>query len=541
MGLRGPGAKPIKSASKRRSSASDVQPWALPGLSRAERVIRFVETLPCTSGPLAGTQFKLRPWQKRFVRSVYGVDRWGNRKVRTAVLSMGRANGKTTLAACLALAHIAGPESESRGEVYSAANDRWQASRIFNEICAIVERVGWLAARITVRRFTKELEDIGGTGTLYAALSRESGTKHGLSPTCVIYDELGQTEGRDLLDALDTALGKRESPLLLVISTQAARDEAPLSQLIDYGLRIARGEVTDPSFHLTFYSAPEDADPWAPATWRIANPALADFRSLADVKRLALQAQRMPAAEASFRNLILNQRVDTTQQFLNATSWTACGEGFDNVKTFRGRPCFAGLDLGATKDLTALVLIFAGDDGEYDVVPYCWLPGETLQEREDEDHMPYRSWAKAGQLLTFDGRTTDPKVVALKIAELHGKYGIQALGYDRWRVEDLRRELDAIGCDVPLIPFGQGFRDMSPAVDKLEQLVEERKLRHGNHPLLTMAAGNAKVETDAVKNRKLSKKRSQGRIDPLVALVMALGVATRHQAVEEWEPMLEVI
>jgi phage terminase large subunit-like protein len=526
----------------KQSASSKRHPWDAPGLSRAERVIRFIETLPCSSGPLAGSNFGLRPWQKRFIRTVYKTDKDGRRLVRTAVLSLGRGNGKTTLAAALALCHLVGPEAESRGEIYSAANDRFQASRIHAEMSAMIERTPWLAKRVSIKRFTKELEDVVGTGSSYAALTRESGTKHGLSPSCVIYDELGQTEARDLLDALDTAMGKRAEPLMIIISTQAARDEAPMSQLIDYGLRIERGEIDDPSFHLTLYSAPADADPWLPATWKLANPAIGDFRSRADVERLALQAQRMPAAEMSFRNLVLNQRCDASAQFLTASAWKACGDTGTIVPvSLKGRSCFAGLDLGATRDMTALVLVFQDDDGGFDVLPFCWLPGETIGEREDEDRMPYRSWAKAGHLLTFPGRTTDPGVVARTIAELHGQYRIQALAFDRWRIEDLARELAAIGCDVPLVPFGQGFKDMAPAVDHLERLVEERKLRHGMHPVLTMTVGNAKIEMDAAGNRKLSKRRSQGRIDPLVGLVMAIAVACRHEQPPAWQPFLEVV
>jgi phage terminase large subunit-like protein len=401
----------------------------------------------------------------------------------------------------LGLCHLAGPLAERRGEVYSAANDRFQAARIFNEMAAIIERVPWLDDRVSIKRFTKELEDVGGTESIYAALSRESGTKMGVAPSVVIYDELGQSEGRDLLDALDTAMGKRAEPLMIIISTQAARDEAPLSQLIDYGLRIHSGEIMDPSFHLTLYTAPAEADPWIRSTWKLANPALGDFRSLEDAKRLALQAQRMPAAEASFRNLILNQRVDAAAQFLSMVTWKACGDQPCN-SDLSDRPCYAGLDLGATRDMTALVLVFAGDDGSFDVVPFCWLPGETLGEREDEDGMPYRVWAEQGHLLTFPGRTTDPKAVALKIAELHGRYKIEGLAYDRWRIEDISRELSAIGCNIELIPFGQGYKDMAPAIDRLEALVEEGKLHHGNHPVLTMAAGNAKCERDAAGNHR---------------------------------------
>jgi phage terminase large subunit-like protein len=270
MGLAGPNRKTIKRASAGRLPPSSApHPWEKRGLSRAAKVMAFIESLPVSSGPLAGTLFKLRPWQRRFIRAVYATDKSGKRIVRTAVLSLGRCNGKTTLAGMLGLCHLAGPESESRGEVYSAANDRFQAARIFNEMAAIIERVPWLDDRVTVKRFTKELEDVGGTESIYAALSRESGTKMGMAPSVVIYDELGQTEGRDLLDALDTAMGKRAEPLMIVISTQAARDEAPLSTLIDYGLRIQRGEIADPSFHLTLYTAPETADPWKQATWKL--------------------------------------------------------------------------------------------------------------------------------------------------------------------------------------------------------------------------------------------------------------------------------
>ena len=536
MGLAGPNRKTIKRASAGRlPPSSGPHPWEKRGLCRAARVIAFIESLPVSSGPLAGTLFRLRPWQKRFIRAVYATDKSRRRIVRTAVLSLGRCNGKTTLAAMLGLCHLAGPEAESRGEVYSAANDRFQAARIFNEMAAIIERVPWLDDRLTVKRFTKELEDVGGTESIYAALSRESGTKMGMAPSVVIYDELGQTEGRDLLDALDTAMGKRAEPLMIVISTQASRDEAPLSTLIDYGLRIQRGEIADPSFHLTLYTAPEDADPWSSKTWKLANPALGDFRSLEDVQRLARQAQKMPAAEASFKNLILNMRCGTTSQFLSMSTWKACGGEVD-LDSLKGRPCYAGLDLGATRDMSALVLAFAGDNGSFDILPFCWLP--VLEERADADRMPYPVWAQQKHLLTFPGRSTDPQVIAMKIAELHGRYQIRGLAFDRWRVEDVRRELDAIGCNVPLIAWGQGFRDMAPAVDVLERLVEEGKLRHSNNPVLAMAATNAKIEFDAAHNRKISKRYSTGRVDPLVALAMALGVAARPAPVIDIEALI---
>ena len=239
---------------------------------------------------------------------------------------------------------------------------------------------------------------------------------------------------------------------------------------------------------------------------------------------MALQAQRMPSNAASFRNLILNQRVDTVAQFLSAAVWKPC-DGAVDAEHLKGRRCFGGLDLSASRDLTALVLVFEDDDGSYDALPFFWLPEDGLREREDTDRVPYVRWRDEGYLLTCPGKTIDPEIVAARIAELHGEYDIEALAYDRWRIEDLRRKLDAIGSDVPLTPHGQGFKDMSPSIDAMERIVFEAKLRHGGHPLLTWCASNAKTSTDPAGNRKLDKQKSTGRIDGLVALTMALGRA----------------
>lgn len=548
MGLRGPNARALKRrrADENGAGSAPVSPrqphaWEAPGLSRAERVRLFVESLPVTSGSLAGTKFRLRPWQWKIVKALYKTDARGRRVVRTGVLSMARKNGKTDLAARLALCHLAGPEAEERGEVYSAANDRFQAGRAFSEICALIERTPWLAERVSIRRHSKELEDIGdgGTGSTFAALSADTATKHGLSVSCCLIDELGQAPSRELLDVLDTAMGARAEPLMLVISTQAAKDTAPMSELIDYGLRVQRGEVKDSSFHLSLFAAPADADPWDPKTWKLANPALGDFRSLDDVRRMALQAQRMPSRAASFRNLILNQRVDATAQFITAATWNPCGGAVD-MESLKGRRCIAGLDLSASKDLTALVLVFVDDDGGVDVVPYFWLPADDLAERAETDRVPYVTWAEQGHLLTCAGRTIDPDVVAAKIAELHGQYEIETIAYDRWRIEDLRRALDRIGCDVTLTPHGQGFRDMAPAIDAFERLLLDGKMRHGGHPVLTWNATNAKATMDPAGGRKLDKQKSTGRIDGLVALVMACGTAMRTDA-DTWVPMLDML
>jgi phage terminase large subunit-like protein len=545
MGLRGARSRPyskrldmegVRARELLELARSDPQPkkWRLPwmkkGLSRSQRVIAFCEDLTITSGTEAGEKLRLRDWQIEFIRAVYDPSKDGKRQVRTAVLSMGRKNGKTQLAAALALCHLCGPEAESRGEIYSCANDRFQASKIFHEMVALIDKHRYLTQRTNIIRFQKQIEDLEN-GSIYAALTSEAKTKMGLSPSFCVYDELGQTRDRELYDAMDSAMGARKEPLLLVISTQAADDLAPMSRLVDYGLKVQHGDLEDPSFHLTLYTAGNDADPWKRETWEAANPALGDFRSLEDVQRMAAQAQKMPTQESAFRNLILNQRVAAETRFIERSEWKACAG--EVIIPDRAR-VHAALDLGSTRDMSALVLIHEDADGIFHVQPFYWLPGD-IRARAEEDKVPYEVWIKDG-LITAIGASTDPRAIAIKIAELSGQYRIMKLAFDRWRINDLKRELDAIGCPVQLVEHGQGYKDMSPAVDVLERMVVQRRLRHGGHPVLTWNAYNAVITRDPAGGRKLDKVKSIGRIDGLVALAMAFSL-TRVESKKPFDVM----
>lgn len=538
MGQRGKGAKPkLASNANQLSFFTQDQispfratlPWELEGLSRVERIVAFLEDLPITQGSLAGTKLKIRDWQREFLEAIYAEDETGHRPVRTAVLSMARKNGKTQLVAGLGLCHLLGPEAEGRGEVYAAANDKAQAGKTFSEMVAILDEHPELDARVNVIKFSKRIEVLSGDGkgSIFQALSADASTKQGLSPSFTIYDELGTAPKRDLYEALDTAMGARDNPLLCVISTQAASDHAVMSELVDYGQKVNSGEVEDASFHLTFYGADDDDDPWEEETWHKANPALGDFRSLDDVRRQAAQAKRMPAAEQGFRNLILNQRVDAHVRFLAKAEWDANGGAVDYA-ALEGRECWGGLDLSQSRDLTAFVLVFPDGSGGFDVLPRFFLPEQNIREKSELDRVPYDLWARQGFLTLIPGAVVDPTYVAEAIAEYCAIYQVQRIAYDRWRIEDLKRELDRIGAEPPLEPFGQGFRDMAPALDKMERLVAESRLRHAGNPVLTFCASNAVVEMDPAGNRKLAKNKSSGRIDGLVALAMALAAVDRE-------------
>lgn len=323
--------------------------WEAPGLCRSERVIRFLETLTITAGPLAGSKMNVRDWQRSFLKALYDPTAPdGTRLVRTAILSMARKNGKTGLLAGLALCHLLGPEAESRGQVISCAVDRKQAAILYDEMVAMILEHEHLAPRCNILTTQKKIQD-AVTGSTYQALSADFRSLHGLSPTFVVYDECAQSRDRRLWDAVSTAGGARAEPLKVMISTQADSDLHWFSQLVDYGRDVMERRIKDPRFLLRLYEAPEKADPWDPEAWKLANPALGDFRSMEDMAELAERARRIPAFEAAFRNLNLNQRVDANERFIPAVEWDACA-GTVELEDLIGRECYGGLDLGSTSD-----------------------------------------------------------------------------------------------------------------------------------------------------------------------------------------------
>jgi phage terminase large subunit-like protein len=377
---------------------------------------------------------------------------------------------------------------------------------------------------------------------LFAALSADVPTKHGLAANFVVVDELGQSQSRDLLDALETGMGKRENPMLWVISTQAATDAMPMSQMIDYGLKCRSGEIDDPTFHLVLHTVPPDADPWKLASWRLSNPGLDDILSLDHVKKLAKQARNLPAAEASFRQLVLNQRVTVANVFITPSVWSACSDAVDLDALAGGVEMYAGLDLSAVNDLTALVLI-GKVNKKWHVVPTFWLPAEGLREKSIADRTPYDMWARQGFLKTTPGRTVSYERVAEYLHSVFEHYNIRKLAFDAWGFAHLKPWLLKAGFSESFITerfveFRQGFKSFSPALRDLEQALLEGEFAHGGHPVLAMCNAHAVVVTDPAGNRKLDKDRSFGRIDCMIALAQALAMAPLRAPVIDVEALI---
>ena len=528
MGLRGPGSNRAKGGD---TCVAPDHPWERPGLSRAGRVIVFLESLPCTKGYGAGEPLKLLDFQKDWIEAVYAEDAEGHRLVTTAVLSAGRGNGKTVMIAGLCLAHLVGPEAVPRAEVYSAAATREQAALIFAELEAWIIRVDWLRARLNVKRFGKIIEDLE-TGSLYRALASDAPAAHGLAPSFVAADELAQWKRRELYEVLRTAMGKRPEALMAVISTQSANASNVLSELLDYGERVRTGEIEDPTFYAQLHAVPDEADPWKEENWRLANPGLGIIRSLPELRQEALRAQRMPTFEPAFRNLYLNQRVDASPKAILPLEWEAAAGAID-LEALKGRPCWGGLDLSSTRDLTALVLYFGEDGGA--VMAHFWLPKEGLAEKEQADRVPYRTWVERGLVTATPGSAVNKGFIAAHLAQLAAEFDIKGIAYDRWGMPELQRILADEGIELPLEPWGQGFKDMAPGVNAFEAGMLDGRLNHGGNPVLRWMASNLVFETDPAGNRKPAKNRAIDRIDGLVALIMAMGLHGRQPRPREYD------
>lgn len=480
----------------------------------------------------AGGPFRVRDWQERFIRDIYEpLTTAGNRLVRRAVLSIARKNGKTALIAALVLVHLVGPEAELNGEIYSAANEREQAAQVFKVAAQIVRADPELSARLKVVDSTKTIV-CPANGSFYRAISAEAGTKHGLNPTVVVYDELAQSKKRDLYDVLDTAMGARVEPLFVTISTQSKDPQHILSELIDDGLR-----ADDPTTVTHLYAVDDDVeDIFDERAWPAANPALGDFRSLEDLRVMAHRARRVPSFETKFRNLYLNQRVDAQALLIPRAEWVACAG--DGPQLRPGEAVYLGLDLSGTTDLTALVAVSA-EDGDR-TAAWFWKPAAVLAEHENRDRTNYVLWAREGWLRTTPGRAVGYDFVAAALGEIGAGFQVLGCAFDRWRIEILLKELGAEGVDafvegkedarpgaLRLVPWGQGFRDMAPAIDALETAILERTFRHDQNPLLTMCFANATVVSDPSGNRKLDKSATRFRIDGAVAAAMAKGLKDR--------------
>ena len=494
---------------------------------KAKRTVDFINCLKHTKGKWRGQPFDLLPWQEAIIRDVFGtVKENGYRQYNTAYVEIPKKNGKSELAAGVALYMTCG-DNEWGAEVYGCASDRQQASIVFDVAVDMVEQCPALKKRIKPVMSVKRLV-YKPTNSFYQVLSAEAYTKHGLNVHAVIFDELHSQPNRELFDVMTKGSGDaRTQPLFFLITTAGTDRHSVCFEQHQKAEDILQGRKVDPTFYPVIYGASDDADWSSEDVWRKANPSLGHTIDIEKVRNAYLSAKDNPAEENIFRQLRLNQWVKQSTRWMQMEKWDACGFPVDEREVL-GRECYGGLDLSSSIDITAFVLVFPprNDTEKYILLPYFWIPEENMRLRVRRDHVPYDVWEKQGFLHTTEGNVIHYGFIENFIDDLGKKFHIKEIAFDRWGAVQMVQNLEGLGFTV--VPFGQGFKDMSPPTKRLMELVLEKNIAHGGHPVLRWMMDNIFVRTDPAGNIKPDKEKSTEKIDGAVATIMGLDRAIRN-------------
>ena len=492
----------------------------------ADFAVKFIECLCHTKGKWAGQKFELIDWQEQIIRDLFGILKPnGYRQFNTAYVEIPKKMGKSELAAAIALLLCCG-DGEQRAEVYGCAADRNQASIVFDVAADMVQLCPDLEKRVQIYKSNKKLVYLP-TNSFYQVLSAEAYSKHGLNVHGVVFDELHAQPNRKLYDVMTKGSGDaRMQPLYFLITTAGNNTESIGYEIHQKAKDILEGRKIDPTFYPVIYGA-EEGDDWTdPKVWKKANPSLGITVGIDKVRDACESAKQNPAEENSFRQLRLNQWVKQSVRWMSMDKWDKCAFAADPSQ-LEGRVCYGGLDLSSTTDITAFVLVFPpeDEDDKYIVLPYFWIPEENMQIRVNRDRVPYDLWERQGYLQTTEGNVIHYGFIEKFIEQLGERYNIREIAFDRWGAVQMVQNLEGMGFTV--VPFGQGFKDMSPPTKELMKLVLEERIAHGGHPVLRWMMDNIFIRTDPAGNIKADKEKSTEKIDGAVATIMALDRAIR--------------
>ena len=496
--------------------------------AKADRAVRFIENLKHTKGKWDGKPFWLLPWQEQIIRDLFGiVDENGHRQFRTAYVEIGKKNGKSELAAAVAL-YLLYADNEPSAEVYGAAADRQQASIVFDVARRMVEKTPALYKRSKMMTATKRIVNYSNAG-FYQVLSAEVGTKHGLNVSGLVLDEVHTQPNRKLYDVLTKGSGDaREQPLYFLITTAGTDKESICYELHSKAMDIMAGRKIDHTFYPVVYGLTDDEDWKDEANWYKANPSLGQTIQIERVRDAFREAIDNPAEENVFKQLRLNMWVSSLTRFIPEQIYDLGNEPI-NVEALKGRDCYGGLDLSSTGDITAFVLMFPprNDSEKYVMLPFFWIPEDTIPIRVRRASVPYDVWYKQGYLNATEGNVIHYGFIEKYIEDLGKQYHILEIAFDRWGAVQMTQDLEGMGFTV--VPFGQGYASMSPPTKEFYKLLMEGQIIHGGNPVMKWMSGNVVVDTDPAGNIKCTKARSPEKIDGIVAAIMALDRCVRHQ------------
>ncbi|WP_456264599.1 terminase large subunit [Helcococcus bovis] len=498
----------------------------------ADYAVEFIECLSHTKGKWAGKPFELIDWQEQIIRDLFGIIKTnGYRQFNTAYIEIPKKQGKSELAAAVALLLCCG-DGEERAEVYGCAADRGQATIVFDVAADMVRMNPALNKRVKILQSQKKMI-FKPTNSFYQVLSAEAYSKHGFNIHGVVFDELHTQPNRKLFDVMTKGSGDaRTQPLYFLITTAGTDTKSICYETHQKAVDIIEGRKFDKTFYPVIYGAKEDEDWTDPKVWKKANPSLGVTVDIEKVKQACESAKQNPGEENSFRQLRLNQWVKQAVRWMPMDKWDVCAFKI-NLDELEGRVCYGGLDLSSTTDMTSFVLVFPPRDEEdkFVILPFFWLPEETLVQRVNKDNVPYDIWEKQELIQTTEGNVVHYGFIEKFIERLGEKYNIREIAFDRWGAVQMVQNLEGMGFTV--VPFGQGFKDMSPPTKELMKLTLEEKIAHGGHPVLRWNMDNIYIRTDPAGNIKADKEKSTEKIDGAIATIMALDRAIRNGNVNE--------
>jgi phage terminase large subunit-like protein len=510
----------------------------------ADYAVAFIESLCHTKGTWAGHPFELIDWQEQIIRDLFGtIKPNGYRQFNTAYIEIPKKQGKSELAAAVALLLCCG-DGEEGAEVYGCAADRQQASIVFEVAADMVRMCPALSKRVKILSSQKRMV-FRPTNSFYQVLSAEAYSKHGFNIHGVVFDELHTQPNRELFDVMTKGSGDaRMQPLYFLITTAGTDTHSICYEVHQKAMDILEGRKHDPTFYPVIYGAAEQDDWTDPKVWKKANPSLGITVGIDKVKAACESAKETPSEENVFRQLRLNQWVKQSVRWMPMDKWDACAFPV-REEDLEGRICYGGLDLSSTTDITAFVLVFPplDDQDKYCILPYFWLPEETLPLRVKRDHVMYDIWAKQSFIQTTEGNVIHYGYIEKFIEKLGERFNIQEIAFDRWGAVQMVQNLEGMGFTV--VPFGQGFKDMSPPTKELMKLTLEQRIAHGGHPVLRWMMDNIYIRRDPAGNIKADKEKSTEKIDGAIATIMGLDRAIRcgnnaHESVYDSRGLLFV-
>jgi phage terminase large subunit-like protein len=497
---------------------------------QANAACGFIEQLPHVEGVWESPTITLEPAQVFFLCNLFGFrNPDGSRRFTTALFAVARKNAKSALAAAILL-YVFCTEPEVGPQVLSAATTGDQARIVWGVAKRMVEKTPDLREAFTLEPFANAIAryEVGGT---FRPINAKASTQDGLNPSALCFDELHAHKTRDLFDVLRSAAGARKSPLFLYTTTEGFETPGPWPEVRTFAFQVLQGVVEADHFLAVYYALDEADDDFDESKWGKANPLLDVSVSLSELRKYAIEAKQQPSALAEFRIKRLNRQASSAEGHINLLRWQKCAGAVD-LEAMVGEPCWAAFDLASTRDMTAWRLLWLKDEIWW-TWGRCWVPEHAVAQRNERGTVRYAPWVASGHLTVTEGDVTDFRVIEREILEDCARFNPRKIAYDPWNASQLVNQLTEHR--LPLEQFRQGPQSYNPAMQALDRAYTAGNFRHGGDPILQWNAANLVARRDVNMNMAPDRKRSAEKIDAIVALLMAFGVASVPEERREYE------